>query len=119
MCYPCPSTNGHANQTYADWWPEAGLPYLIGSEFSELSDPVNPNSFLDDESNPSLNLLSIVLFPVVASDVVAAIKFAEAKNVEISVKNSGHSYLPRRITEEEYSPLEHELLHTTFPFWDC
>lgn len=87
MCYPRPSTNGHANQTYFDWFLE-----VLGIVETPELDPANPISFLNDESNPSLNLPSMVLFPVVASDVVAAIVFAKAHNVEISVKNSGHHF---------------------------
>jgi len=92
---PRPSTNGHANETYSRLAQEvldANSADQSGTTIPESFDPANPNSFLNDASNPSLNLPSMVLFPVVASDVVAAILFAEANNVEISVKNSGHSY---------------------------
>jgi len=41
---------------------------------------------------PSYNLPSKVLFPSVASDVIHAIQFAEKHNLEISIKNSGHSF---------------------------
>ena len=41
---------------------------------------------------PDYNLPSKVLFPSVASDVIHAIRFAEKHNLEISIKNSGHSY---------------------------
>eukprot|EP00986_Skeletonema_menzelii_P012326 scaffold6756_cov109-Skeletonema_menzelii.AAC.1 len=40
---------------------------------------------------PDYNLPSKVLFPSVASDVIHAIRFAEKHNLEISIKNSGHS----------------------------
>jgi len=55
---------------------------------------VNPkiNGWVDDISNPRYNLPSKVLFPVVASDVVAAVQFARDHGLELSVKNSGHSY---------------------------
>jgi hypothetical protein len=33
------------------------------------------------------------LFPTVANDVVAAVQFAKKHGLEISVKNSGHSYI--------------------------
>jgi len=92
---PRPSTNGHANETYSLLLQDvldATNADKSGTTIPESFDPANPNSFLNDDSNPSLNLPSIVLFPVVASDVVAAILFAKANNVEISVKNSGHSY---------------------------
>lgn len=41
---------------------------------------------------PSYNLPSKVLFPSVASDVIHAIQFAGKHSLEISIKNSGHSY---------------------------
>ncbi len=41
---------------------------------------------------PSYNLPSKVLFPSVASDVIHAIQFAEKHDLEISIKNSGHSF---------------------------
>ena len=79
--WPRPSDNGHLNETVdralSDFYPEPN-PELDG--------------FLLDETNPSLNLPSKVLFPSVASDVVAAIQFAKEHSLEISVKNSGHSY---------------------------
>lgn len=56
-------------------------------------DPADPDSFFNDPSNPSLNLPSKVLFPVVASDVIAAVKFAKEHGLEISVKNSGHNFV--------------------------
>lgn len=93
--YPRPSTNGHANETYSRVVQDvlnATNADSSGTTIPESFDPANPNSFLNDDSNPSLNLPPMVLFPVVASDVIAAIQFAEANNVEISVKNSGHSF---------------------------
>ena len=94
--YPRPSTNGHANETYSRVVQDvrnANNADVSGTTIPESFDPANPSSFLNDESNPSLNLPSMVLFPVVASDIVAAILFAKAHNVGISVKNSGHSLL--------------------------
>mmetsp|Transcript_31463 Transcript_31463/g.76086 ORF Transcript_31463/g.76086 Transcript_31463/m.76086 type:complete len:714 (+) Transcript_31463:170-2311(+) len=41
---------------------------------------------------PVYNLPSKVLFPSVASDVIRAVQFAEKHNLEISIKNSGHSF---------------------------
>jgi len=93
---PRPSTNGHANETYSRVVQDvlnANNADVSGTTIPESFDPANPNSFLNDDSNPSLNLPPMVLFPVVASDVIAAIRFAEEHNVEISVKNSGHSFL--------------------------
>lgn len=49
-------------------------------------------SWVEDTSNPSYNLPSKVLFPVEAKDAVAAVKFAKEHGLEISIKNSGHSY---------------------------
>ncbi|KAK1742676.1 FAD-binding domain-containing protein [Skeletonema marinoi] len=73
-----PSENGHLNQTF-------------DQAFTDLF--VNPwTDLVLDPTNPSLNLPSKVLFPTVASDVVAAVNFAKDNGLEISVKNSGHSY---------------------------
>jgi len=44
------------------------------------------------ESSSRFNLPPKVLFPRVASDVVAAIHFAGQHDIELSVKNSGHHY---------------------------
>ncbi len=79
MSWPRPSDDGHLSQTFDQ----------------RKEDSVNPDAneeLIYDEKNPSLNLPSKVLFPAVASDVVVAIRFAKKNNVEISVKNSGHSY---------------------------
>ena len=45
-----------------------------------------------DPTNPAYNIPAKVLFPRNAGDVVAAVEFAKMHGVEISVKNSGHSY---------------------------
>ncbi|KAK1745400.1 FAD-dependent oxidoreductase [Skeletonema marinoi] len=78
MSWPRPSENGHLDQTYD----QAAQDLTDGSLESWLVDP----------TNPSLNLPSKVLFPSIASDVVAAVNFAKEHGLEISVKNSGHSY---------------------------
>jgi FAD/FMN-containing dehydrogenase len=49
--------------------------------------------WVDDVENPSYNIPSKVLFPTVANDVVAAVQFAKRYGLQISVKNSGHSYI--------------------------
>eukprot|EP00984_Skeletonema_dohrnii_P025003 scaffold14144_cov91-Skeletonema_dohrnii-CCMP3373.AAC.17 len=82
MSSPRPSENGHMNQTYEQAFQD--LPYI--------NPPADLASWTSDPTNPSLNLPSKVLFPVVASDVVAAVNFARENSLEISVKNSGHSY---------------------------
>ena len=58
--------------------------------YSEMNTTIK--SWIEDVSNPSYNLPSKVLFPHEAKDVVAAVKFAMTNGLEISVKNSGHSY---------------------------
>ena len=57
-------------------------------------DFISSGSFLQAFANvePSYNLPSKVLFPSVASDVIHAIQFAGKHSLEISIKNSGHSY---------------------------
>ena len=45
-----------------------------------------------DPANPAFDIPSKVLFPRNAGDVVAAVDFAKTHSVELSVKNSGHSY---------------------------
>ena len=94
MCYPRPSDNGHSNQTFDQFQNDiiaVGAADLPGGSLPESFDPAHADSFVQDPFNPSLNLPSKVLFPVVASDVVAAIQFAKEYGLEISVKNSGHS----------------------------
>jgi hypothetical protein len=83
MQWPRPSDDGHLSQTFDQLFQDndgtdASVEQTMGFAF--------------DETNPSLNLPSKVLFPAVASDVVVAVQFAKKNNVEISVKNSGHSY---------------------------
>ena len=43
-------------------------------------------------SGPKLNLPSYVTFPRSVSDMVKVVKYADANNIPISVKTSGHSY---------------------------
>jgi len=82
MSWPRPSENGHMNET------------AIQANFDLYGfDPsADFESWISDPTNPSLNLPSKVLFPSVASDVVAAVNFAKEHGLEISVKNSGHSF---------------------------
>lgn len=58
----------------------------------EGSDDTTPSPIADDESNLRLNLPSKVVFPANASDVFHIILFAMKNHIELSVKNSGHSY---------------------------
>eukprot|EP00566_Odontella_aurita_P008696 CAMPEP_0113547422 /NCGR_PEP_ID=MMETSP0015_2-20120614/12347_1 /TAXON_ID=2838 /ORGANISM="Odontella" /LENGTH=837 /DNA_ID=CAMNT_0000447975 /DNA_START=22 /DNA_END=2535 /DNA_ORIENTATION=+ /assembly_acc=CAM_ASM_000160 len=55
---------------------------------------LGPNNFtiVKDVSNPSYNVPNYVLFPKVLADVHAAVAFAKEHGIELSVKNSGHSY---------------------------
>ncbi|EJK72981.1 hypothetical protein THAOC_05429 [Thalassiosira oceanica] len=64
---------------------------LFLASYEDLSPEVR--GWLSDPSNPSLNLPSKLLFPAVWSDVVAAIEFASENGLEVSVKNSGHSFM--------------------------
>ena len=90
--YPRPSDNGHLNITLMQGFQDLG----------QVSDSQPPNQemmgWLNDESNPSLNLPYKVLFPSVASDVVAAIEFAKEHDLEISIKNSKSSYWIGRLS---------------------
>lgn len=92
MAWPRPSDNGHLNQTYNQWKQDISDITTSPPEWFLFGSSEHMSSFLDDPSNPSLNLPFKVLFPAVASDVVVAIQFAKEHGIEISVKNSGHSY---------------------------
>ena len=81
--WPRPSVDGHLNGTVDQYVQEMFDP----SAFNEIVP-----GYISDETNPSLNIPPKVLFPSVASDVIKSIKFAKENTVEISVKNSGHSY---------------------------
>ena len=85
MSWPRPSDDGHLSHTVdqmSEDVPENPGPFL----------PEQLTGYVFDDTNPSLNLPSKVLFPAVASDIVVTVQFAKKNNVEISVKNSGHSY---------------------------
>ena len=45
-----------------------------------------------DPSNPSFDIPMTTVFPQTPGDVVTVVKFAKQHNIELSVKNSGHSY---------------------------
>ena len=101
-CYPRPSDDRHATTPFEmldqDLMPVflahlADVAEFPGEEFpSSDFDPSNPDGFILDATNPSLDLPTKVLFPVVASDIINAINFAKEHSLEISVKNSGHSF---------------------------
>ena len=62
-------------------------------DFNQIYNQVDMSPVVDfSVVEPSYNLPSKVLFPSVASDVIHAIQFAEKHNLEISIKNSGHSF---------------------------
>ena len=92
QCYPKPtnSSNTTLSERLHDTGPARGPITGYTSLYSTLDPKLK--EWVDDTSNPSYNLPSKVLFPVVASDIVAAVKFAKEHGLEISVKNSGHSY---------------------------
>ena len=46
-----------------------------------------------DPSNPWLDIPYRTLFPKTSGDVVAAVRFAKDNELELSIKNSGHSFL--------------------------
>ena len=81
--WPRPSVDSHLNGTIDQFFQEM----LDLSAYAEIIP-----GYFNDETNPSLNLPPKVVFPSVASDVIKSIQFAKENNVEISVKNSGHSY---------------------------
>lgn len=60
--------------------------------FEVEGDDTTPSPVAGDESNLRLNLPYKVVFPSNASDVIHIIEFAKKHNIELSVKNSGHSY---------------------------
>ena len=66
------------------------LDTVMGFEVED--DDTTPIPVVGDESNRSLNLPYKVVFPANASDVLLIILFAMKHKIEISVKNSGHSY---------------------------
>ena len=88
-CSPRPSEDGHANLTF-DQYEQEEMAMISGSidEFN----PAVQDSYFNDPSNPSLDLPSKVVHPVVASDVLAVVNFAKDNDVELSLKNSGHSW---------------------------
>ncbi|KAK1733772.1 FAD-dependent oxidoreductase [Skeletonema marinoi] len=86
-CNPRPS----ANHTY-DLHAQDILAMAQEVAVPDAFNPALQDSYFNDPSNPSLDLPSKVLHPVDASDVVAVIQFAKEHSLELSVKNSGHSW---------------------------
>lgn len=85
-CLPFPADEMTTDQRAAE-----AIPLVFGN-YPTFGNPIGPQcAEWHDPSNPMYNLPSKVLFPRVAGDVIAAIKFAKEHSVEISVKNSGHS----------------------------
>ena len=80
----------------SDFWPSQArgttplkpLDTVLGFE----GDDTTPSPIADDESNLRLNLPYKVVFPSNASDVLQIVLFAMINKIELSVKNSGHSY---------------------------
>ncbi len=84
-----PKDDSSSSTTLSDRYKEqAGI--SIDTLYSDLDD--DKKDKITDTSNPHYNLPRKVLFPLVASDVIAAVKFAKKHGLELSVKNSGHSY---------------------------
>lgn len=79
------------NKTMAERWALYGSSEVGGAPLWDPSFPDNLKSWLDP-SNPSWDLPQKVLFPQNAGDVSAAVTFAKDHNMELSVKNSGHSF---------------------------
>lgn len=73
-------------------------PEQLDEEQNKLFGDTDGNSLAEmmeewmDPNNLSYNIPAKVLFPKNAGDVVAAVEFAKTHGVEISIKNSGHSY---------------------------
>ena len=91
-CNPRPSVNGHANLTYDQYDQENFAMQGVSGPVPDEFNPAVQDSYFNDPSNPSLDLPTKVVHPVTASDVVAIVNFAKDNNIEISLKNSGHSW---------------------------
>ncbi|EJK52138.1 hypothetical protein THAOC_28624 [Thalassiosira oceanica] len=91
----------NAFQAFVDCWPESDAvssemaPQSLVANAAASSDDLDPPRLKEamyDVDNPAFNVPSMVLHPRVASDAVAAVKFAAEHGLMISVKNSGHSW---------------------------
>ena len=95
MCTPN-LLNGWEAGSWMSQMPPFGQPPLKPLDtvtgFESDDDDTTPSPLADDESNLRLNLPYKVVFPVNASDVLLIVLFAMKNKLELSVKNSGHSY---------------------------
>jgi hypothetical protein len=86
---------------FVDGIPDPDQNTALVEAMSDASSPADTVSgmdpklkeWVDDAENPSYDPPSKSLLPTVANDVVAAVQFAKKHGLEISVKNSGHSYI--------------------------
>ncbi|EJK67260.1 hypothetical protein THAOC_11735 [Thalassiosira oceanica] len=83
---------------FVDCWPVSDAVYsemFQPPPWATTVDDLDPGlkEAMYDVDNPAFNVPSKVLHPLVASDAVAAVKFAAKHRLMISVKTSGHSYL--------------------------
>ena len=90
MCLPHLAYGWEAGNWMSPFNPLKPLDTVMGFEGDD--DDTTPSLFVGDESARSLNLPYKVVFPANASDVLYIIEFAKKHKIEISVKNSGHSY---------------------------
>ena len=92
MCLPH-LLNGWDAESWDAQFPDALAPLKpLDTVMGFEGDDTTPSPIADDESTLRLNLPSKVVFPSVASDVLQIVLFAMKNKIELSVKNSGHSY---------------------------
>jgi hypothetical protein len=72
--------------------PETANYYTYNDQLVYSGLPLSIKNWLEDPTNPRYNIPPKVLHPQVASDVVKAVTFAKDNGLQLSVKNSGHSY---------------------------
>jgi len=86
LCSPDPETDTVPLSERLEMTSDVNVDTLYSDLDGDIQD------WIEDTSNSNYNLPSKVLFPVVASDIIAAVNFAKTHGLELSVKNSGHSY---------------------------
>lgn len=102
-CNPTPALFGELVSMQETWDLLAGRDFLEADPTTGIGDTApwvdfptsnmrNNASVWLDESNPAYNLPAKVAYAKTEGDVVHIIKFAKRNNIELSVKNSGHSY---------------------------